>query len=519
MFRKVIFSKEPTVLNMESMDDIVRIQMKNKHSDGIYSLQGNSNTFSIIKGDGVQTLLEIYPSDKYGPISTQCLHVPAVETKYIQSDALILQSYTIKHQQSQENSTEYVTKGMHSEVYGMRYQLPSRFHMHRFLTRVGVNEHTEWARIQQSRFGIAQLGIGTTSIDPTVGLHVNGAIRCDKIITSKNPVYEDNLSALQSSNLLWFDKDGKIPAQYLPEVYRVSILQNDAGVGIGTRAPVQKLHVEGGCYIRDRIGVGITEPTGIMHISNISSTLPVLKIEQPLGNCLEIWKYASDTQPILSVNPNYMKIGNDAINNYELQIRGTVKTGILDTEQLIVRKNDTILMQTTEIPLVDNKDDAELTNFGTSTALEIHTPVYIRGPLTCASIQNTPNISIQTEKIDAPNASLLIKEALISSISDTSHKTVFSQDSLSKQGILDEMMQLHSCIYTQIPEDTQPSNYHAGFLKDDLVKGLQNQNEVVKLLTSSSSPDTVNQSMMIHLLWEAVKHLSQRVKDLEGQKS
>lgn len=46
----------------------------------------------------------------------------------------------------------------------------------------------------------------------------------------------------------------------------VSIEHDTGNVGIGTDAPVQKLHVSGNAYVNDNIGVGITAPTERLHI-------------------------------------------------------------------------------------------------------------------------------------------------------------------------------------------------------------------------------------------------------------
>ena len=58
----------------------------------------------------------------------------------------------------------------------------------------------------------------------------------------------------------------------------VMALQNLSGgnVGIGTSAPVQKLHVEGGACISGNLGIGTTQPGAKLHIASIGEALRIM---------------------------------------------------------------------------------------------------------------------------------------------------------------------------------------------------------------------------------------------------
>jgi hypothetical protein len=472
MFRKIIFSKEPTALTMESMDSTVRLQMKNNQIDGIYSIEGTRDTFRVTKGTQEIPLVSSFIGNNCNAIlQSDQLHA----SKSILTPQLIFQHIT--------NDDEDIIKGVQSELYGIKYTLPSRFHSHRFMTRYAGNQYQEWMRIQQGRQGRAQVGIGTTVIDASVGLHVNGIIRCDKIMTQEPSVFEPWLH----SNLLWLDDAGKIPHQYLPEQYQVSILQNEAGVGIGTRVPLQKLHVEGGCYIRDRIGIGQSQPNAIIHIANTTSTLPCLTIEQDNGNAIQVMHSPSQST-LFNVSTSKTHIGLDS--SYQTEILGTLKTNTLKSDSL-------------ELPF------AQLNESG----IEFTPPVCIQHGLTCDTIQSSADISrplsLHATDIQASNAILHIKDTVIPiGFTLSSHTTP-----LNANGLLEEMELLDPKLYI----DPMNQQSQCGFIKEDFIQQISSGNETATLLFDGQNG--IQQSTMLHILWKTVCQLSKRIKELEGQKS
>jgi hypothetical protein len=461
---------------MESMDPTIRLQMKNNQSDGVFSLEGTMNTFTITKGVDSMPLLKTYLNESNA----------VVQTNHVQANQVIASDFIL---QKVVSDSETILKGTQSELYGIKYTLPSRFQSHRFMTRYGENEYNEWMRIQQGRQGKAQVGIGTTLMDPLVGLHVQGSIRCDKLFMNEPFPYEP----LVHSNLLWLDDRGKIPSQYLPEQYQTSILQNEAGVGIGTRVPVQKLHLEGGCYIRDRIGIGHTQPNALLHIVNASSTLPSLLIEQDIGHAIQVIHQPSQT-PLFTVSSQETTLGHT--NTYQTFIRGTLKTHSIETPSLTI---------------VDASSPTKPWLHTTPYSLDIHKPAFLNEGLTCDSITSTKqSLYIQTCQLNASNASIYAKEYNASLANVSSLEAL----SLNPEGLLEEMERLNS---KMCMDSTNHTKYRCSFIQDEFLEEISHGNETAKLLLDDQHH--INQTTMIHLLWTTVKHLSRRVKELEGQKS
>lgn len=450
------------------MDTTVRLQMKNNQPDGIFSIEGTNDTFTITKGIQGVPLLNAYLSNSNA----------ILQTENVLTNSIISPNYIF---QKIQNDSEVIVKSIQSEVYGLKYHLPSRFHSHRFTTRYGENQYNEWMRIQQGRLGRAQVGIGTTIIDPNVGLHVNGIIRCDKIITHE-PIL---LESFMHSNLLWLDDTGKIPNHYLPEQYQVSIIQNEAGVGIGTRVPVQKLHLEGGCYIRDRLGIGHTQPNALLHVINNSSTLPSVSIEQDTGKAIHVIHAPTQT-PFFSVSPSQMQIGMS--EHYQTTIQGNLKTNELELKRLFIGEQSHTYLESSE-------------NY-----TEITTPTFIRNTLHCDSIESTNDLSLKAHSIHASNTTLYIKECMTPLVTSSNALP------LNPDGILEEMHSLECKLYKN-----NENSYECGFIKENFINNVIQGNETATLLFDGK--EHINQSTMIHLLWTAVQHLSKRVKELEGQKS
>lgn len=486
MFRKIIFSKEPTALSMESMDPIVRLQMKNNKED-IFSLEGSVDTFSIKKGinELSRSLLHLQLNSNQASLTTD-----SIISKQLQTPELILQQYSL------QDANEKIIKGLQNDIAGIKYILPSRFHTHRFLTRTGEGTYNEWVRIQQGRKGQAQVGIGTNILDPLSSLHVNGIIRCDQIITSSSlPSQGYTLN----SNAVYLDSNGKIPFQYLPEQYKVSIIQNDAGVGIGTKTPFQKLHVEGGSYIRDRLAIGQPNPNAILHISQdanmLSLPLPGLKIQQDTGKAIEITDNLDKS--FFSVSSDKTLIGPGIGNPYNFICKGNLETQDVHCEDIVIQKEGVKRFET----------NTDCTTFYTS--------IVSNKELVCSRIESpldTSNIQLYTKNIDAENATLLIQQTNIAL--PTSIHTV-QNSRIEGNGLLEEMNYLEPILYKNIDNTTNEFKYT--FMKDDIVQKITEGNEIASLLMDSNH--RLNETSMIHILWKAVKQLSQRVKDLEGQKS
>jgi len=117
---------------------------------------------------------------------------------------------------------------------------------------------------------------------------------------------------------------------------------------------------------------------------------------------------------------------------------------------------------------------------------------------------------IQTCQLNASNASIYAKEYNASLANVSSLEAL----SLNPEGLLEEMERLNS---KMCMDSTNHTKYRCSFIQDEFLEEISHGNETAKLLLDDQHH--INQTTMIHLLWTTVKHLSRRVKELEGQKS
>jgi hypothetical protein len=266
MFRKVVFSKDPIVLRLESMEDKAAepsayILMKHKqdsflwgsHKDhfGLYHLGTSNEPYLILRPD------------------SRHANEPALLTSHIHSKTLSV------------NALDLDGCKLRVDSKAMTFELPADESMFQFKgNQYPDDENRSWFSI-----GRRGVGIGTGMPNPLVSLHVNGTILCDRIVSLEGDLvrpYRESGSANAGAGetTIVLDSQGKIPMAYLPEVYQTSLIQNDIGVGIGTRVPCQKLHLEGSGYIRDRLGVGTTLPTATVEIQGDGrGDAPVLSLK------------------------------------------------------------------------------------------------------------------------------------------------------------------------------------------------------------------------------------------------
>jgi hypothetical protein len=146
--------------------------------------------------------------------------------------------------------------------------------------------------------GKIQFGSGET---PWATLHSNvfqlhGDIVCQRLYTANDAVPTPTVPSA-----LPLDAQGKIPWEYLPEVYQTSLIHNHVGVGIGTTVPQQKLHVEGSGFVRGRLGVNMETPVASLHVSPPVAT-PGLRIDT--GSSSNAFEIYADGDVIVQMHPN-----------------------------------------------------------------------------------------------------------------------------------------------------------------------------------------------------------------------
>jgi len=141
-----------------------------------------------------------------------------------------------------------------------------------------------------------------------------------------------------SSNIARLMADGTlnpamIPVQQLP---RSTLLRTTDKVGIGTRNPTQKLHVNNGniALTGGRLGIGTqTTPLGALHIWDYNSGVPSFRIDN-YGSYDTVHINGPDEKPLFYITANCNVGINTAAPQYQLDVNGTTHTQNIRTNQI-----------------------------------------------------------------------------------------------------------------------------------------------------------------------------------------
>lgn len=271
MYRKVVFSKEPTALKLESLDDAVFLQLKHKHQT--FALGGNRDQFAVYPGD-----LELHrPYFTVAP--------------FLCPDGTQWYKLTTNRLVADELCTPTIQLTPTTHLRGDAQRLLFSVQSSNGHFQFGANDDTPWVSLNAN------------------GLTVHGDLHCRRLYQSDPPESIHTPTPTTQGDPrptgVFLDATGKIPRDYLPEAYTDSVLHPFAGVGvgIGTEVPVQKLHVEGSAYLRDRCGIGISTPLAPLHLRQDTGVMPALRIDADRG--IELWAPGAGDggAPAVSLSP------------------------------------------------------------------------------------------------------------------------------------------------------------------------------------------------------------------------
>lgn len=190
----------------------------------------------------------------------------------------------------------------------IQYQSASASDIHAFQVAVDAFSSAELMRIQSTQTGSPQVGIGTTQIPTNVTLAVSGATQIQGDLTVSGALNFDKTGIVQleqstqriASNImpqkvLFLNDNNQVDPTYFPQEYKFQFFRAQKNVGIGTRRPLQRLHVNGTSFFTERIGIGTATPLATLHAVEKQAVIPALRLENNVGgNVLEAYANGSN---------------------------------------------------------------------------------------------------------------------------------------------------------------------------------------------------------------------------------
>lgn len=401
------------------------------------------------------------------------------------------------------------------------YQTPTEAALHAFYAGMDSISSLELMRIQTNQQGSAQVGIGTTLLTSDLALRVGGDTKIDGSLTVQGELIFDKSEFLRldpetnrlASNvlpqkILYLDETNKVDPTYLHQNYQFQYLRGQKNVGIGTKNPQQRFHVEGTTYMSERLGIGTYSPKARLHLREAAASIPTLILENSTnGNIFEAWRGASNAMTIFGTH-NAVGVGTNVIsrsNAFEVhggnaQIHGTMITsnmtihGFASMEKIhVADANDVYL---TQEDLVQSDSTIKRTTLS-------YTPFQFRDGLsttTISSIGSTPFVHFKSCGVRVDGDMILGRQMYV--MSDARMKTNVTPIHNSLQRI----ERLHGYTYN-LPD----GKAQAGLLAQEVIDVLP---EAVTLLPSSDYY-AVSYDSIVPLLVEAVRDLSKQVRELK----
>ena len=195
----------------------------------------------------------------------------------------------------------------------LMYNTPYSDSKHIFYTGITPTESLELFRIQRTLHGNPQVavGLGSALVPQDVSFYVGGntvisgdfTVYGNSCYVKLDPVTNRVASNVMPTGVVFttpalsntIDPSLLPPPTIAPPYFRTT-----KNFGIGTRTPVQPLHVQGTGVFTDRLGVGTVTPGYRLHVVESGAMLPVACLHNTMGGDV-LYAYGTSPTPLFAV--------------------------------------------------------------------------------------------------------------------------------------------------------------------------------------------------------------------------
>lgn len=521
--RSYIYASKPEVQVLESSTTESRLTFLNSLSGAdpqslsSYILSASNTDFLLMRSsnvltrffydDGLQTSVQAVP----GHVQAERFHISQPQDT---KKSVVLKDFNAA-------STENFA-GMGFYQGAVHYQAPYA-NAHTFYVATDAFHSDPLLHIQKDfQTGTAQVGIGTQTIPSNVSLYVTG-----KTVIEGDVQIQGNFTFDTSGFVQLDPSTNKIVGTQLPErlvflnsntnLIDYSILPGkfsgirwNQSVGIGTRKPLQKLHVEGGAIVSERLGIGASNygPAARIHAVEAIGVIPTAILENnSFGNIIEA---RASGNPILTVSSTGVGIGKSTVEHgVALDVNGDVRIhGALLSSNVVIDGSTAVTIS--DLVIADAgytalKKEKTFASDGTlqNITMNGYVPYIFHDGVSTDRFVATTSNAIRFQACGAIIEGDLILNSQLYVTSDRRRKKLI----MPIENPLDRLDRIHGYTYT-----LESGKRQAGLLAQEVREVLP---EAVQTL-----PDQymgVAYDSVIALLVEAVRDLRGEVKELRSQ--
>jgi len=409
----------------------------------------------------------------------------------------------------------------------VQYQVTTAAEAHVFYAGQDSLSSMELMRVQTNGNGATQVGIGTHTLPSSnTALAVAGDTSIQGSLTVTGSLNFDRTGIVQltsnqriptqflPNNLLYLNSSNQLDPSYFPQEYKFQYFKAQKSVGIGTKKPLQRFHVNGSSFFSERIGIGTGThiPAATIHAAEKFAVIPTLRLENDMGgNFIEAYRNGSNVFTLynsptgtgvgLGIGTTVVNAGNvlQIVGNGEMVGRLSASNvnvyDTLSTNKFVLEDSNSAITYITQQDLVNTNNIAQKT-------MMCYLPFNFNNGIATPEIRNlgsVPYVSFKDCSVRVDGDFILGNQMFVLSDARVKNDIKIIDDPLSR------VDKLHG--YTYVLPNGQRQ---AGVMAQEVLDVLP---EAVTLLPEDRY--AVSYDSLVPLLLEAVRKLSDEVRSLK----